>query len=1021
MEEFESYFREIYKEFKRGESGELTFRSYLKDLFKKTFPGLQLSEENKKIRKVGKPDFTCFKKNDIKVGYIETKDIGIDLDKELGEEQLKKYSEGAIPNIILTDYMRFVLYRDQQAVLDVKLFDKDDLRKGNSNISSDKIRKFKQLVETFLDYNLPTIKYANELAVELSKRAKLLRELGKEQLEEDIQNKNVQERSSIYDFYETFRELIKESNVDECVDAYSQTITYGLFLAKIGSNNGLSRDSASFYIPSSIKIIKKIFGNITGDALPSNLSWIVDEIIDILNSADINKILSEFVFEGKNYKDPFIHFYEDFLKEYDPETRKHLGVYYTPEPVVSFITDSINEILKKEFNKSKGFADDSVKVLDFATGTGTFLANSFVLALREIRESGLGGIEREKIKNHLLKNFYGFEILVSPYVIAHLKLEVLLKKEGYSFENNERVQVYLTNTLSDPNETIKTLTGFMKELGYETKEANSVKKEKPILVVMGNPPYSVSSSNKSEWISKLMKDYKEELEERNIQPLDDDYIKFIRFAQWKIEQNDNGIVGIITNNGYLDGIIHREMRKKLMKTFNRIYILNLHGDLRKKERTPDGSKDENVFDIQQGVCIGLFIKNKMISGNKVFYADLYGKREKKYSYLYEHKFGENIWEELDTDEPYYFFTKKDLSNKEKYARFVKITDIFEEYTYGIKSSRDDLVVGFSKGELIERFNILISKKSDQEVKQLLNIEDTSTWKLSKAREGLESKNIDDLLLKYEFRPFDTRWIIYDPNLVERSRYRVMKNIISHENLVIICVKQNKGEQVHTLITNNIGCCDYITNHSFFFPLYTFNEGTMNAEQRTFTENTIKLKSGKIPNFKEEFINDINKKYNGKQITPEEILGYIYAVLYSPMYRKKYKEFLKIDFPSIPFVKDYSNFKKLSELGIKLMDIHLEKTNLSKNIAKFEIVGSNEVKFVEYKGDKVYINDTQYFGNIPKEIWNFWIGGYQVLDKWLKSRRGHKLSHQDIEHFVNIVNIINDTIKIMKEIDKIKID
>jgi type I restriction-modification system DNA methylase subunit len=606
MDDFDIYFKDIFREFKQRQTTELTFRSYLKKLIEKTFPELKLSEENKQIRKIGRPDFTCFKKNGIKVGYIETKDIGIDLDKELGGEQIKKYSEGAIPNIILTDYMRFILCKNQEPVLDVQLFDISDLKKGNAFINNDKIRKFKQLIETFFGYNLPTIKNATELAIELSKRAKLLRELGKEQLEEDIKNPNSQEKSSIYDFYEAFRELIKEADIGECIDAYSQTITYGLFLARIGSKNGLSRDSAVSYIPSSIKIIKKIFSNIIGDSLPSNLSWIIDEIIDILNSADIDKILSEFVFEGKNYKDPFIHFYEDFLKEYDPEKRKHLGVYYTPEPVVSFITKSINKILKRDFGKSKGFADDSVKSLDFATGTGTFLANSFVLALKEIRESGLSGIEKEKIKNHLLKDFYGFEILVSPYVIAHLKLEVLLKEEGYTLENNERVQVYLTNTLNDPNETINTLIGFMKELSYETMIANLVKKEKPILVVMGNPPYSGMSANKGEWINNILKKgytkpngTKDEgyyfidgkpLGERNPKWLQNDYVKFIRFAQWKIDKSGEGIVGIITSHSYLDNPTFRGMRQSLMKSFNTIYILNLHGNSRKKEKSPDGTK-----------------------------------------------------------------------------------------------------------------------------------------------------------------------------------------------------------------------------------------------------------------------------------------------------------------------------------------------------------------------------------------------------------------------------------------------
>ena len=1019
MDEFNSYFKEVSKEYNRGESGELTFRSYLKDLFKALFPELQLSEENKKIRRVGKPDFTCLKKNNIKVGYIETKDIGIDLDKELRGEQLKKYSEGAIPNIILTDYLRFILYKNQEAVLDVQLFELDDLRNGTTDIDNDKIRKFEQLVETFLSYNLPTIKNATELAIELSKRAKLLRELGKEQLEEDIQNSNSQERSSIYDFYEAFRELIKAANVDECIDAYSQTITYGLFLAKIGSKGDLNRETAPSYIPSSIKIIKKIFNNITGDALPSNLSWIVDEIIDILNSADINKILSEFTFEGKNYKDPFIHFYEDFLKEYDPQKRKHLGVYYTPEPVVSFITKSLNEILKKEFGKSKGFADDSVKSLDFATGTGTFLANAFVLALKEIRKSGLSGIEKGKIRNHLLKDFYGFEILVSPYVIAHLKLEVLLKEEGYTLESNERVQVYLTNTLSDPNETINTLIGFMKELSYETLVANLVKKEKPILVVMGNPPYSGMSANKGKWIDNLLKkgytkangtrdegyyvvDGKP-LGERNPKWLQNDYVKFIRFAQWKIDKSGEGVVGIITSHSYLDNPTFRGMRQSLIKSFNTIYILNLHGNSRKKEKSPDGTKDENVFDIQEGVAIAILIKNKKSIKRQIFYSDLYGERTKKYSLLNELDLNTIEWIEVDPKSPYYLFIPREAKSERKYSKYWKITDIFPSNSVGIVTSRDDFVIDKEKDKLVNRMKVFANKKiPNQEIIQTFNLKNNSTWSVEKARKLL-SEEWNKEIYRILYRPFDYRWIIYDDAVIERSRKEIMNNMLN-ENLGLITVRQvAEGIFNHVFVTDSIIESRITLSNkgiAFIFPLYTYNNNK------------------KQSNFNKPFINFIEETYKGNEITPEQIFYYIYAILYSQKYRTNFSEFLNIDFPRIPFAKDYKTFNKLAKLGSDLVEIHLEKREFNRNIAMFQISGSNMVTKVVYNEGKIYINNTQYFENIPKNIWDFCIGGYKVLDKWLKSRQGDKLSHQEIELFVKIVNILDETIKVMNEIDKL---
>jgi predicted helicase len=1018
---FDEYFKEVKDIYKRGNYTELTFRSVLKDFIEKVNKDILLSEENTKIKGIGRPDYTCFKKKIIKIGYIETKDLGrISSDKGLKKilehEQIVRYSNEAIPNMIITDYMRFILYTKKEIKFDIKLFSEEDLRKGKVSFNSETKRKLKQLVESFLSYDLPTIKNAKELAVELSKRAKLLRDWSEKQLKEDIQRvKEEKVPSPIYYFYEAFKELIKDAEPIDCVDAYSQTITYGLFLSKIGSHDGVKRESAVSFIPSSIKIIKTIFMNITGDQLPKELSWIVDEIVDILNTTDIKKILSEFVFEGKNYKDPFIHFYENFLEEYDPKKRKHLGVYYTPEPVVSFITKSINEILKKEFGKSTGFADDSVKVLDFATGTGTFLANSFVLALKEIRKAGLTGIERQKIRNHLLKDFYGFEILVSPYVISHLKLGLLLRQDGYELRDDERVQVYLTNTL-DPMEKIQGLHAFFRELTFETITANKLKLDTPILVVMGNPPYSVSSSNKSEWIQKLMKDYKKDLNERNIQPLDDDYIKFIRFAQWKIEQNKEGVLGIITNNRYLDGIIHRQIRKELLKSFNKIYILNLHGS----SKIVTSTKDENVFDIQQGVTIGIFIKNK--EKKKVFYSDLIGTRDNKYISLYENDIRKIEWKELKPKEPYYFFVGKDNKGRQKYSKFISVNQIFLKSTSGVKTHRDSFIVTDTSNELLENLNKLMDSLMDDKLRKKLNCKPDEEKRFREHLVKL-SGNFKDKILTYDYRPFDKKKIFYDTILITRHRENVVKNLYN-KNICLATTRFISGS-----LFNHIFCSEHISDicllstktseSAYIFPLYIYEE-TKDSNQSTLTGGTIS-NGGKQPNFTEEFKNFIKEKYPNKEITPEEILNYIYAVLHSPTYRKKYEEFLKIDFPKIPFVSDYKKFNKLSDLGNKLIELHLMKKIPPKNIIKFKVSGTDELKFIKYEKNKLFINDKQYFEGIPENVWNFYIGGFQVLNKWLKTRKGNKLTYKEIEMFIKIANIISETIKIMDKIDKIKLD
>ncbi|RLF77866.1 DNA methyltransferase, partial [Thermococci archaeon] len=704
------YFKEVRDIYLRGDYTEGTYRTSFENFVRGLNPDYGLIQEPRRTIGLGAPDFKAFY-GSRKVGFIETKDLGENLDKILETDQIEKYI-GGIDNLLLTNYLRFILIRKGRRVYDYSLFTLSDLDKGNLTLSNDKIETFHSLINEFFGYKLPTISSAEELAIELSKRAKLLKELAEEQLLDDL--RKIEDRgqpSSIYDFYQGIKELIRDIKVEDCADAYAQTVTYGLFLAKRECKNKLDRRMASFYIPKNVGVIKRIFLNISGEEFPSNISWIVDDIIDILNAADLEEILTTIDKRGKKDKDPIIFFYEDFLNYYEPEKRKRLGVYYTPRPVVNFIVNSLHSILKRYFDKPLGFADDSVNVLDPAIGTGTFFWIAYLVALQELKKLELSGMISDKIRDHLLKHFYGFEILITPYVISHLKLTDLLQRWRYKFNDDDRIQVYLTNTLN-PYETTFLDIPFFREITEESRIANQIKIKKPILVVMGNPPYAGISANKGKWIDDLLKKgytradgskdegyYKVDgkpLEEKNPKWLQDDYVKFIRFAQWKIDKNGEGIVGFITNHSYLDNPTFRGMRESLLQSFDRIYILNLHGNTLKKERCPDGSKDENVFDIRQGVAIGIFIKNKKLGEKKVYYAEIWGLREDKYHWLDRHTINNVKWQEVRPVSPYYFFVPKDTTLEEEYNKFWKITEIFPVNNVGVVTSRDNFVIDFNK-------------------------------------------------------------------------------------------------------------------------------------------------------------------------------------------------------------------------------------------------------------------------------------------------------------------------------------
>ncbi|MGC8483926.1 MAG: N-6 DNA methylase, partial [Thermodesulfobium sp.] len=584
----------------------------------------------------GKPDFQVFK-NGLLIGYIEMKPIGTNLERIIEKDnpswetkQLQRYLKVS-PTLILSNYTDFVLFQNGIKVKTVTLFDIKD-----KSLSADKIAKTIELFDSFFLSKPQEVTSPEKLAVLLAERTKIFKDLIKEVVDSSETSQFKERLVGANGLYSLLKEtLIDDLTLEEFADAYAQTITYGLLLSRLNSSTAIDERNAFNFIPKSVGALRELFKTIEIEGIPQNISWIINAIIDILNDVDKSKFENILSFKKTyNYEDPYVYFYEKFLAEYDKAKRKEKGVYYTPIPVVRFIVNSIDKLLKDNF-RVDGLKDSEVTVLDFATGTGTFLLESFKKA---IDDTDIGS-RPSLIKEHLLKNFYGFEYLIAPYAIAHLKLSQFIQDNGYMLSDEERINVYLTDTLD--NDIHKRYALFPK-ISEEGVEAYEVKQKKPILVVTGNPPYSNFSRNNKPWIIELIKTYKEGLKERKIN-LNDDYIKFLRYAQWKIEQTGKGIVGVITNNSYLDGITHREMRHKLLQTFDKIYILNLHGNSNKRE------KDENVFGIMVGVAIALFVKlDKPAKEKEVYYYSITEdgkliKREEKFDFLLKHDYSNVDW------------------------------------------------------------------------------------------------------------------------------------------------------------------------------------------------------------------------------------------------------------------------------------------------------------------------------------------------------------------------------------------
>lgn len=1028
----ENYLKEIQKYFQDENSSEHSYRTsfenYLKDIFPKD-KGYFTQQDQKAING-NKPDFIVLK-NKVPLLYIEVKKVGEDLDKIEKSEQADRYF--GYSNLIISDYVNFRFFRNGQKYNEeISLGDIDK----NQRYIKTKEENRNNLEKTILDFTSSQkepIKSGAHLAKIMGGTAQRIRDNVLDMLlsKSDRYIELLKIRNVVQD------SLISSLDDKSFSDMYAQTLVYGLFSARYNDAtlNNFSRIEARELISKTNPFLRSFFDHIAGNTFPERLKYVVDELCEVFTHANVHDLMHEYFKKenlfGEVYEspDPVIHFYEDFLREYDVKKKMEMGVFYTPRPVVGFIVRAVDDILKNEFGLTKGLADKTkvqverkekdkkgkevkvkkeyhkVQVLDVATGTGTFLNEVVKHIYKDFIDQK--GQWPSYVEDNLLPRLHGFELMMASYTIAHLKLGMTLQDTKVG-ELKTRLGIYLTNTLEEAKSSIwgdnSLFIGVQESITKEAIEASKIKSKYPIMCVIGNPPYSGISQNKiytDNNVYKVEIGGKEKLKEKK-NWLDDDYVKFIRFAESLVEKNGEGVVGMITAHGYIDNPTFRGMRWHLRNTFDKIYILDLHGNSNKKEISPDGSKDENIFDIKTGVSIILGIKKSNMKDKKlaqVYKFDFFGTRREKFKKLDKYNINFIDWIKLPESTDIWVLEGK---GRDEYKKGFSVAELFSKNTTGIVTGIDRLSIFETKEELEKVTNKILNSPNPYIEFDIKN--GRRTKKEDRVKELREASQDSPIPISY--RPFDTRWMYYTTGSevwINSPRPDIMLNFINKKNLGLILMRQSTDD-----VYNHIMVSENIVDNRF---MYSGKGITLETPLYLYID-----KEEKIPNLNKEIWDKINEKV-GKTI-PEDILDYIYAFLYSPKYRETYKEFLKIDFPRVPYPKDKKEFERLVKLGMKLRNLHLMiDPECEKLITKYSIPGGNIVEKIKYEKENVYINSVQYFENVPEISWNFYIGGYQPAQKYLKDRKGRQLTNDEIEHYQKIIKVLFETDKIMKEIDK----
>ncbi len=1069
MSAVRDYLTEIQAEYKTNVAREHAYRPALKTLLESADINLQAVNDPKRTE-IGMPDYVVYRQpGNIPIGIVEAKDIGNQLSRTERSAQIKRYM--AQGNLILTNYLEFRWYVNGEKLETVRIA---RVKNGKITRISNAYGKLTDMLRRFVQQTTQSVNSAQELAERLARSAQFIAHFIERDLKSSEPSANL--KSQMAAFQKT---LLPGLDVPRFADMYAQTLAYGLFASRVnfpGDPSQFNLRGAADDIPKTNPFLRDLFYHSRFD-FGRRLTWMAKSLVEILRHTDMDSILQDF---GKRTQqtDPVLHFYETFLSAYNPQLRERRGVYYTPEPVVSYIVRSVDHILKTRFDRPDGLADKDTLILDPAAGTGTFL----YFVIQQIYESFAGQRGRWKgyVQEHLLPRLFGFELLMAPYTVAHMKLGLQLREAGYEFKEGERLGIYLTNSLEEAKEAPE--LPFAEFIAEEANSAAEIKRDKPIMVVLGNPPYSYDSQNKGEWISDLVRDYYfvdgEPLSERNPRGLQDDYVKFIRFAQWRIEQTGEGVLAFITNHNFLDNPTFRGMRQQLQQSFNDIYILNLHGNSLKGEVTPDGNTDNNVFDIRTGVAISIFVKDsKNRSQHKIHYLDVWGNRETKYEILDNSQIDNMAWREIALRQPYYLFVPVDFDTQAEYASLPSVNDAQPIHSVGIFSARDSLSIHDTHASVWKTVTEF-SNSDTETARDIYNLgQDVRDWKVGFAQADIrESGPSHDHIHEICYRPFDNRYTYYTGKtrgFICMPRREVMRHLYKFNNLALVTLRRPRINLLGNFwVTNGLTDKTVISSkdNAYVFPLYLYP-----SRQKELTDpSEFPLSDkGRRPNLSKAFVDEMEAKLGltfqtegsafaptpkpppperGRGLSspsasslessspslilgqgaggmgasvgvfgPEDVFYYAYAVFHSPTYRERYAEFLKIDFPRLPLTSDVDLFAALVKLGAELVSLHLMKSlTLSKFITTFDTEGDNEVargypKYNEVKRS-VAINKTQYFGGVSPDVWDFHIGGYRVADKWLKDRRGRVLSDDDLEHYQRIIVALSETMRIMSEID-----
>lgn len=1083
MQQIHDYLAEIKRQFYSGHAIEHAYRPALQRLME-TFDDV-IAVNDPKHSEHGAPDFVFLKQsnNSIIRGYAEAKDITVNLDKTEKTNQMERYA--GYTNLVLTDYLEFRFYKNGEKYETVSL---GCVKQGKLHLQPENGERLLRELQAFLDLPPESIKSGRRLAQIMGGKARRIRDNVETYLKSEYVEAH--ELEKIYEMMK--RLLVHDLDETKFADMYAQTLVYGLFVARYGDDTpeNFTRSEARDLVPASNPFLRHFFDHIAGAGFDKRLAKIVDELCEIFSVSDVRDIVHRHLRIADNTvrdaKDPIIHFYEDFLQSYDSLERKKMGAYYTPTPVVRFIVRQIDQLLKTEFGIAKGLAssdtitrtvatqpwrkkgerkdrltrdivESRVQILDPAVGTATFLNETIRYIYEKNFQNGQAGLWPSYVNDNLVPRLFGFELMMAPYTVAHLKLAMMLRETGVN-KLKTRLNVFLTNTLEEgiPVQPDLFSLGLTEAVTEESRLAAEVKSEKPVMVVMGNPPYSAESNNKTDYANSLVNKYKfepgglQKLKERNPKWLNDDYVKFIAFAEDMIERNGSGIVGMITNNGFLDNPTFRGMRWHLSRTFDKIFVVNLHGNAKKRETAPDGSKDENIFDIMQGVSIMIAVKNnaKQAEFADVYYQDIFGLRQDKFDQLGT----ELTFEKIKLDQKMFYFVAKDTKGQEEYEKGILLNELMPINSVGIVTGKDDILVDEAGKDLLRK----ITKYKE-------------SYSSGKVYDRLQNAILDEkYIVPMNYRPFDKRCVYYDASVIERSREKVMKNMIGErsephththrlrreENIAMIF---NKPAQGGDDVFSDVFISSQPADQSIFSamkrsphvaPLYlNSNENIGVVFERTATEQVLVVDSipehavmgtagfagqfaplfilesedGRRANFDIEKLQQLFSEVEqpteeSRKVYPEDIFDYIYASLHSPSYREKYKEFLKTDFPRVPRPESWAEFWRKAELGSQLRQLHLMKApQIDDYDTTFPKIGDNAVEKVVRDSNRVFINKEQYFGNIPDLAWDFYIGGYQPAQKWLKDRRGRTLTANDIDHYQRIIKILIETYRIMKEI------